>query len=226
MKVLHYRHGARLSGVPQFGVEESLTLKRKLLLSLLAVVPAVFMPLAAAGKIIPERKHVVEENQPSYKYEVFAGFGYTSLNQVNNSRSGLMGADISLTRDWGKYFGITADGAYYKYAYKGGNPGTPSVDRVLFGPVVHADLYERVGVFAHALLGGAHTGGESMTPTISFAGGVGGGLEYRLSKHMAVRASGDYIASSFSLAGNSPNLGYSPHKHWNSSASAGIVYKF
>jgi len=212
--------------VPQLGIEESLTLKRTLLFTILAVVPAVLMPLAAAGKIIPERKPAVEGDQPTYKYEVYAGFGYTSLNQVNNSRSGLMGAKLSLTRDWGKYFGITADGAYYKYAYKSGNPGTPSVVTVLLGPVIHAQLYENVGIFVHGLMGGAHTDGESMTPDISFAGGVGGGMEYRLSKHFAVRASGDYIASSFSLIGNSSNLGYSPHKHWNSSASAGVVYKF
>ena len=137
-----------------------------------------------------------------------------------------MGVTLSVTRDWGKYFGISADGSYYKYAIKTGNPGHPVVESVLIGPVVHAELYDRTSIFVHALLGGEHTGGESMTPNISFAGGMGGGLEYRLSKHLAVRASGDYIASSFSVSGNSSALGYSPHKHWNSSASAGIVYKF
>jgi hypothetical protein len=184
------------------------------------------MPLAAAGKIAPERKPAVEGDQPTYKYEVFAGFGYTGLNQLNNSRSGLMGVNLSVTRDWGKYFGITADGAYYKYAIKTGNPGSPLVESVLLGPVIHAPLYERTGIFAHALLGGEHTGGESMTPTISFAGGMGGGLEYRLSKHLAVRASGDYIASSFSVSGNSSRLGYSPHKTWSPRAAFGVVYKF
>ena len=201
-------------------------MKRTLLISLLAVVPAVLMPLAAAGKIAPERKPAVEGDQPTYKYEVFAGFGYTGLNQLNNSRSGLMGVNLSVTRDWGKYFGITADGAYYKYAIKTGNPGSPLVESVLLGPVIHAPLYERTGIFAHALLGGEHTGGESMTPTISFAGGMGGGLEYRLSKHLAVRASGDYIASSFSVSGNSSRLGYSPHKTWSPRAAFGVVYKF
>jgi hypothetical protein len=226
MRVPHYRQGARWSGAPQLDIEESLTLKRTLLLSLLAVVPVALMPLAAAGKIAPDRKPATEGDQPSYKYEVFAGFGYTGLNQVNNSRSGLMGVNLSVTRDWGKYFGITADGAYYKYAIKTGNPGTPSVDTVLFGPVIHAELLGRTSMFVHALLGGAHTGGESMTPNISFAGGMGGGLEYRLSKHLAVRASGDYIASSFSVSGNSPSLGYSPHKVWNPHAAFGVVYKF
>ena len=226
MKVPHYRHGARASGAPQFVIEESLKLKRKLLLTILAVVPVVLMPLAAAGKIAPERKRAVEGDQPTYKYEVFAGFGYTGLNQLNNSRSGLMGVNLSVTRDWGKYFGITADGSYYKYAIKTGNPGHPVVESVLVGPVVHAELYGRTSIFVHALLGGEHTGGESMTPNISFAGGVGGGVEYRLSKHLAMRASGDYIAASFSVSGNSSSLGYSPHKTWNPRAAFGVVYKF
>jgi len=184
------------------------------------------MPLAAAGKIAPDRKPAIEGDQPSYKYEVFAGFGYTGLNQVNNSRSGLMGVNLSVTRDWVRYFGVTADGAFYNYATSAGNPGTPSVDMVLVGPVLHADLIGPVSGFFHVLLGGAHTGGESMTPNISFAGGIGGGLEYRLSKHLAVRASGDYIAASFSVSGNSSRLGYSPHRTWNPRAAFGVVYKF
>jgi hypothetical protein len=201
-------------------------LKRTLLLSILAVVAAAPVSLAAAGKIAPERKPAAVGDQLVYKYELFAGFGYTGLNQLNNSRSGLMGVNLSVTRDWGRYFGITADGAYYMYAIKTGNPGKPSVDTLLFGPVIHAPIYERASIFVHALLGGEHTAGESMTPNISFAGGMGGGLEYRLGKRLAVRASGDYTASSFSVAGNTPALGYSPHKTWNPRAAFGVVYKF
>jgi hypothetical protein len=208
-------------------MEESFKLKRTLLLSILAVIPAALMPLAAASQVFPARgSRSVSQGESSYKYEVFAGYGYTSLNQVNQSRSGLQGGNLSVTRDWGKYFGVTADGAYYKYPLVSGNPGDPSVDLVLFGPVVHAELYEKVSGFAHALLGGEHSGGESQTPDISFAGGVGGGLEYKLGPRLSLRASGDDIASSFSLIDNSPALGYSPHKHWNSRASFGVVYRF
>jgi hypothetical protein len=58
--------------------------------------------------------------------------------------------------------------------------------------------------------GGAHTGGESMPPNISFAGGMGLGLDYKLSPRFALRASGDDIASSFVSDPN--HLGYSAHK--------------
>jgi hypothetical protein len=217
----------RAASRPEHGIEESFKLKRTLLLSILAVVPAALLPLAAASQVAPARgSRSASEGEPSYKYEVFAGYGYTSLNQVNQSRSGLQGGNISVTRDWGKHFGLTADGAYYKYPLVTGNPGDPSVDAILFGPVVRAKLYGKVSGFAHALLGGEHSGGESQTPSVSFAGGMGGGLEYLLGPRLSLRASGDNIASSFSLTGNSPALGYSPHLHWNPRASFGVVYKF
>ena len=65
-------------------------MNRKLLLSILAVVPALFMPLAATSQIIHSRGVApAEKAQPSHKYEVFAGYGYTSANQIYQSRYGL-----------------------------------------------------------------------------------------------------------------------------------------
>jgi hypothetical protein len=223
----HRGQALRAADQPHQGIEESFKLKRTLLLSILAVIPAALMPLAAASQVAPSvEKGSVGGGDKTYNWEAFAGFGYTSLNQVNQSRSGLMGVNLSVTRDFGKYFGVTADGAYYKYAIVSGNPGAPTVDAVLFGPVVHAELYGKFSGFAHALMGGEHTGGESQTPNISFAGGVGGGLEYKLGPRLSLRASGDDIASSFSLINNSKALGYSPHLHWNSRAAFGAVYRF
>jgi len=241
MRVQHSSHGAcsrgnalRTAGQPQHGIEESFKLKRKLLLTILAVVPAALMPLAAASQVAPASEPASAERvEPTYKYEIYAGYGYTSLNQLNGSRHGLQGVNLSVTRVWGKYYGITADGAHYQYGMGSGNPCppgmtscTPSVDEVLFGPLLHANLYKRSSLFVHALLGGEHTGGENMTPNISFAAGVGGGAEYKLSPHFAVRASGDYIGASFSVRGNSSSLGYSPHRSFDSRATIGVVYKF
>jgi hypothetical protein len=212
------------------GIEESPKLTRKLLLSILAVVPALMMPLAATSQIAPDRPARAERTERTYKYEAFAGYGYTSLNQVNQSRNGLQGVDFSLTRDWGKYFGLTADGGVYQYAYDTTNPGSPSVDMVLFGPVVHANLYGRVDGFIHVLLGGEHTAGENATPNISFAGGFGGGLDYKLSPHFALRVSGDKILSSFAANTDqsvcSASSDCSPHERSNARASLGLVYRF
>ena len=191
------------------------------------MVPAALMPLAATSQVAPARgSHSADQSEPSYKYAVFSGFGYSSLNQVNDSRSGLMGAEVYATRNFGKYFGVVADGSYYKYAIASGNPGHPSIDSVLFGPEFHANIWGKYGGFVHGLIGGEHTAGESQTPNISFAGGVGGGAEYALSPRFSIRAGGDYIGASFSVINNSPALGYSPHRTWNPRASFGAVYRF
>jgi hypothetical protein len=47
-----------------------------------------------------------------------------------------------------------------------------------------------------------------------------------LSPRWLLRASGDYILSSFSLRNNSPQLGYSPHRRGNARASFGVAYRF
>jgi hypothetical protein len=198
-----------------------------------AVVPAILMPLSATSQVAPaEGQTPAGPAAPSYKYEVYAGFGYSSLNQVNQSRYGLMGVDLAVTRDWGRYFGLSAMGNYYKPALRlgngktSGNPGDPSIYEALVGPEIHATIYGNISGFIHGGLGVEHTGGEGMTPNLSFAGGFGGGLTYNLSQRFAIRASGDKIGASFSLRNNTPQLGYSPHRTWNSSGTIGIVYRF
>ena len=206
-------------------------MKRTFLFSILALVPAALLPLAAQGQISTSGSSAAAEPADrTFKYEVYGGYAYTSLNQVNQSRYGLQGVNVSVTRDWGRYFGVTAEGDYYRTPFGSpevvGSTAKPTVESVLLGPVIHANLFGRFGGFAHVLLGGEHSAGESQTPNISFAGGPGGGLEYSLSPRLSLRASGDYIAASFSLTGNSAELGNSPHKTWDSRASIGAVYHF
>lgn len=214
--------------------------------SILAMIPAVLLPLSAASQVAPDTGEAqAAKAQPSYKYEAYAGFGYTSLNQVNQSRYGLIGVDLSLTRDWGRYFGLSGMANYYKPALSlgsgggtdttlpgsgtnpvtsSGNPGDPSVYVVLIGPEIHAAIYGNVSGFVHGGMGVEHTGGESETPNLSFSGGLGGGLTYSLSPRLAIRASGDKIGAAFSLRDNPGS--YSPHRTWNSSGTIGIVYRF
>lgn len=201
-------------------------MKKKFLVSLLAAVAAAFTPLAAFSQAAPAGSSAAEQTEPNYKYEVFAGYAYTSLNQVNQSRYGLQGVDLSTTRNLGEHFGILAEGGYYKYATGNGNPGDPSVSTVLFGPTFHADLYGKVSAFVNLLLGGEHSGGEEQTPKVSLAGGFGGGLNYKLSPHLSLRAQGERIGDSFSLNGNTKGMDYSQHTHWNARAAFGVVYHF
>jgi hypothetical protein len=206
-------------------------LKRTLSILIVAALSAVLLPSAAICQTSPDSgSNATDQPERTYNYEVYAGYAYTSLNQINESRYGLQGVNASVTRYWGRFFGVTAEGDDYAAAIATpvvvGSTVTPTVSSVFVGPVLHANIYGRVGGFFHGLLGGEHTGGEHQTPNISFAGGVGGGLDYSLSPRLAIRASGDYIGASFSLTGNSAELGNSPHKTWNSRASIGVVYKF
>ncbi len=202
-------------------------MKRKLLITFLAAIPALALSIPAFGQVdSPTKKPATDVADVDYKWEAYGGFAYTSLNQVNQSRSGLMGLKVGATRDFGKYFGLTAEGAYYKYAYTSGNPGDPRVTSALAGPVLHADIIGKYSAFIHTLIGVEHSGGESQTPDFSFAGGFGGGMEYKLSPRLSLRATGDMIGASFSLINNSKQLGYSPHRTWNPQASFMAVYHF
>ena len=198
-------------------------MKRKLFLGIWAVTAVVLMPLAANCQIEPERTSS-QPTGPEYKYHAFVGFGYTSLNQVSQSNSGLTGVDLSITRDLGKYFGITAEGGHYEWTITSSNPESASVSLYLAGPELHAPLYERVGLFVHGLIGAAHTSGVAIQPDQSFAGGIGMGLDYKLGPRLGVRVFGDDIGSSFTLTPYQP--GDSPHRRFNAHAAIGVTYAF
>jgi hypothetical protein len=211
--------------------EECYPLKRTLLLTLLAVISAFTFSVTAFGQVDREPRGPTSENvDTDLKWEAYAGFAYTSLNQDTRSRYGLVGIKAGVTRDFGRYFGLTAEGSYYKYALfaspNNGNPGDPSLYTALAGPVIHAELYEKFSAFLHGLIGVEHSGGESQIPATSFAGGFGGGMEYKVNPRLSVRATGDDIGASFSPINNTPALGYSAHRSWNPQASLSVVYHF
>jgi hypothetical protein len=205
------------------GNEEIYTLNRKLFFGILAAAAALLTPFKANCQIAPE-KSPSQSTEPEYKYQAFVGVGYTSLNQVSQSNSGLIGVTGSFTRDFGKYFGVTLDGGHYQWVVTRANPEAASVNLYLAGPEFHAPLYEKVSLFVHGLIGAAHTGGVAIYPNYSFAGGVGLGLDYKLNSHFGIRAYGDDIGSSFSITPFQP--GDSPHRRFNARASMGVTYKF
>jgi len=147
-----------------------------------------------------------------------------------------------VTRDWSKYFGITADGGIYKFTYDATNPGNPTVDMLLLGPVVHAHLYGPADIFIHVLLGGEHISGTAIssgppgsvatqpyaTPSVSFAGGYGGGFDYKVKPRFYIRFWGDDIWSAITadLPSSCANMGCSSHESRSVRAELGVVYKF
>ncbi len=209
-------------------IEGVFKLKRTLLLLSLAATGAGLTALPAAGQVNPEAAPAQAQAAP-YKYEVYAGVAYSRLRQVPVSFSGLVGGKASLARDWGKYFQLMGSVDYYKLGtgHKSlTTPGDPSIYTFMVGPAIHATLYDNLSGVFFGEVGGEHTGGEHMTPSISFAGGFGGGLAYSLSRNFAVQLTGDRVAASFSLPNNTPQLGYSTHRTWNARGTIGVVYRF
>lgn len=198
-------------------------MKSKLLLSIVAVVSAIAVPMAARGQVAPDRppKNVTG---PEYKYQAYVGYGYTSLNQVTHSRSGLQGFSASITRGFGDHFGLKVDGGHYEWSTTSTNAGNPTVDMFLAGPVIHGHLSEKFDAFFEGMMGGVHTGGVSIQPKVSFAGGIGIGMDYQMNQRWSLRMFGDNIGSAFTI---SPyQTGYSSHTRWNARAGIGMVYHF
>lgn len=202
-------------------------MKRRFLLTTLAAVLAALLPIAACAQVESQpESSAPPPPAPALRYEVFAGYSYTSINQVNQSRHGLQGVEVSGARYFGKYFGLVAIGDYYKWATASGNPGDPSVASILVGPQLRVQLAGPVAGFFRGTMGGEHSGGEHQTPKVSFAGGIGGGIDIGLAQHFLLRISGDRIGASFSPRDNSSLLNYSPHLTWNSRGTIGVVYRF
>ncbi len=209
-------------------MQGAFNLKRTLFSFVLAAVAAAMMPLGAAAQVNPEAAPGPSQAAP-YKYEVYGGAAYTRIRQATQTYSGLVGGKATLARDWGKYFQLMGSADYYRIGTgHSGLPsyGNPSIYTVLVGPAVHMTIYNRVGGLVFAELGGEHTGGEGITPSISFAGGFGGGLWYDLARKLAVQLTGDRVGASFSLPNNTPELANSTHRTWNARVTLGVVYRF
>jgi hypothetical protein len=210
--------------------EESFKLNRTILFRISAVIALALAPLAAAGQVNPEAAPSSEQAASPYKYEAYVGAAYSRLRQVPVSYSGLLGGKVSLARDGGKYFQLIGSVDYYKLGTGHANlstPGDPSMYTVMLGPGVHANLYGNLSGVIFAELGAEHTGGESMSPNISFAGGFGGGLTYSLLPNWAVQLTGDRVGASFPLPDNNTSgQAGSTHRAWNARGTIGVVYRF
>jgi hypothetical protein len=202
-------------------------LKRTSLFTILAAGTFILLAPALRAQVTSEPQNAPPPPAaPGPKYEAKVGYGYSTINQVNQSRYGLQGVEASVARYWGKHFAVVLLGDEYKWATSQGNPGKPSILSFLAGPQLRMNIFGPVDGFFRGTIGAEHTGGESETPNYSFAGGIGGGIDIAVNRRFAVRISGDRIGASFSEANNSSLLNYSPHRTWNTRASIGVLYRF
>lgn len=192
-------------------------MKGKFLLSVFALLlPASLVAQVAKPTI------AVDNTNAFHRYEVFAGYAYSSANQVRGS-SALSGFNVGGDAKLKPWFGGTVDVGSYRYGSSSSLTQIPSVTTVLAGPEFYLPA-DRLTGFLHVMLGGAHTGNAGTIPNISFAWGIGGGISYSLNEHWSARLSGDGIQSSFVQA--TSDSGFSPHARWNPRATIGVGYRF
>ena len=180
-----------------------------------------------------------QENQ---RLELFGGYSYGQLNPG--------GRLVAQTNPEGKHFGLSGwHAAAQTRIYKDlrfvvdftGYAGTSDVELAaehsrynsyLAGPQFNFRGIGHMNLFVHGLVGVARdrvylkTGNPSDDQHLTrFAGAFGGGLDFAVSQHIALRAiEADYVLDSF------PNLnsaGDSTAAHQaNARVSAGIVFRF
>jgi len=191
--------------------------KGKFLLSAIALI----LPMSAAAQVA--KPAATDLPDKLLRYEVFAGVDYSGANQVKSS-SALIGGNGGLSAKLVKWFGATVDFGDYATSATSHGLVKPNQTTFLAGPEFYIPADNLTG-FVHVLMGGAHTGGVTGTPDVSFAIGGGGGFEYAFNKHLALRVSGDGIRSSFQQETGGVTYA-SPHPHTNARASAGVAWHF
>jgi opacity protein-like surface antigen len=161
---------------------------------------------------------------------VFLGYSYENTNSstldLDLSRANLHGWEASFEGKVLPWIGIVADvaGHYGSQSFVQPTPNGPQNINVtghqqeyLFGPRLSVPV-GRVTPFAEVMVGLAHihTGGTLPGPSnTSFATAVGGGIDYRVVRPLALRVEGDYIRTKFFSATQN-----------NLRLSAGIVLRF
>jgi opacity protein-like surface antigen len=179
------------------------------------------LPMTLSAQVA---KPVAAETAPAFnRYEIFAGADYMGANQVVESSSALIGGNVGASAKLAKWFGGTVDFGDYPAQATSNGILKPTVTTLLAGPEFYIPADNLTG-FVHVLFGGQHTGGVDSKPDIAYAFAIGGGFEYAVGKHWAIRISGDGVRSSSVL--DPTNSGYSPHPFTNARATGGVAYRF
>ena len=125
--------------------------------------------------------------QDTPKAEVFGGYQYTRLSG-GGTGANFNGWNGALTGNVNKWLGITTD---FSGAYKTVSGVSVKQYTYTFGPVISFRSNEKFTPYVHALFGGFHASGSaggSSVSTNGFAMLIGGGVDAKLTPHLALRA--------------------------------------
>jgi hypothetical protein len=159
---------------------------------------------------------------------IFFGYSFENASSYalqDVTRPNLHGWEGSLEGKLAPFIGLVTDisGHYGTQTFTEPGPGSGGVNvsvtghqyEVLFGPRVSVPV-GKFTPFGEFMVGVAHTGSNGISETnTSWATALGGGLDYRLVRLVAVRVEGDYVRTNFfSTSQNDIRI------------STGIVFRF
>jgi opacity protein-like surface antigen len=186
-------------------------MKPKLVLSLLSV-------LSLCG--------ATAQAQDTPKVDIFAGYSYL---QANPGVSGvdsfhLQGGSASAAYNFKSWLSGVADFGGYTNGNILGTGASGTLSTYLFGPRASYRHFDRITPFGQVLFGAAHANSSVFGTTNSensFAMSVGGGVDYRLSHHLAIRPfQVEYLVTRFGVRTAGPQT------QNNLRVSTGIVFRF
>jgi hypothetical protein len=167
----------------------------------------VMVLLAIFAFVLPAK---AQEQTP--KVELYAGYDYLRVNDLGDAYN-FNGGSGQFTYNANRWLGIVGDlGGYYT-----GNGFRAGIFSYLFGPRINLRGHGRVTPFAQVLFGGARSIDNS--PLNAFAMAAGGGVEFKISEHFAIRpAQAEYLLTKFMDATSNRQNSFR--------YSAGIVFRF
>jgi opacity protein-like surface antigen len=143
------------------------------------------------------------------RFEIAGGYSLLRTSRVTGGGFYLHGGSGSLAVNVNDWLGFVADGGHYRTESIGPSGFGLKITSVMFGPRVSYRGFEHFTVFAQQLIGFGHAGGTLYT--LGFASGTaapgavngfamatGGGLDYNLTSHLAIRAfQGEWLYTAF-----------------------------
>jgi opacity protein-like surface antigen len=163
--------------------------------------------LAIFAFVLPAR---AQDETP--KAELYVGYDYVRLNS-GGTPFNFNGGSGQLAYNVNHWLGAVGDlGGYY--TSNGFHAGIISYQ---FGPRINFRGHGRVTPFTHVLFGGARS--IDISPENTFAMTVGGGVDFKISEHFAIRpVQAEYFRTNFTDGAN--------NRQNNFRYSAGIVFRF
>lgn len=166
------------------------------------------------------------------KYEISGGYEYIAYYSTSGaSRINMNGADGSVTYNLYRWVGVAFDGSGAHNRQSSSDPAvdgtTTTVFTYLVGPRFYPFGHHKLTLFGEVLFGGAYLrAGIPAVPPFpqmnltdqAFAWAGGGGVDYSIGDHWAIRLQGDYLSTRF-FSGTAGAQG-------NERVIGGVVYRF